>query len=101
VPGVRFAVNVSMGLIEYPYRRFLLYSAIGGVSWAIYTCLLAYWIGGTLGDFPIASIVISGVVTTVLIGAVYVVDRRRRGGETEPGPVPGGAGRSHGDADAR
>src|SRR5207247_2813216 len=31
VPGVRFAVNVSMGLIEYPYRRFLLFSAIGGL----------------------------------------------------------------------
>ena len=38
VPGVRFAVNVSMGLTEYPYRRFLLFSAIGGIGWAIYTC---------------------------------------------------------------
>jgi membrane-associated protein len=36
VPGVRFAVNVSMGLTEYPYRRFLLFSAIGGAAWAIY-----------------------------------------------------------------
>jgi membrane-associated protein len=99
VPGVRFAVNVSMGLIEYPYRRFLLFSAIGGVSWAIYTCLLAYWIGGALADFPIGSIVVSGVVTTVLIGAVYVIDRRRRAGEGEPGPA--GSGPRHGDAGAR
>jgi membrane-associated protein len=66
VPGVRFAVNVSMGLIEYPYRRFLLFSAIGGVLWASYTCLLAYWIGTSLADFPLASILISGIVTTVL-----------------------------------
>jgi membrane protein DedA with SNARE-associated domain len=32
-----------MGLTEYPYRRFLLFSAIGGAGWAIYTCVLAYW----------------------------------------------------------
>jgi len=91
VPGVRFAVNVSMGLIEYPYRRFLLFSALGGVSWAIYTCLLAYWVGGALVDFPIGSIVISGIITSVLIGGVYLVDRRRRAGETEPPPASGGA----------
>ena len=84
VPGVRFAVNVSMGLIEYPYRRFLLFSAIGGVLWAAYTCLLAYWIGTALADFPLGSIIISGVVTTVLIGAVYLIDRRRSTSETAP-----------------
>ena len=77
VPGVRFAVNVSMGLIEYPYRRFLLFSAIGGVAWAIYTCVLAYWISTALAEFPLASIVISGVVTTVLVAGVYLIDRRR------------------------
>jgi membrane-associated protein len=86
VPGVRFAVNVSMGLTEYPYRRFLCYSTIGGALWATYTCLLAYWVGGALEDFPIASIVISGVITTALIGVVYWIDRRRR--PTEPGPPP-------------
>jgi len=88
VPGVRFAVNVSMGLIEYPYRRFLLYSAIGGTLWAAYTCLLAYWIGSALADFPIASIVIAGVITTILIGAVYWIDRRKRAAETEAPQMP-------------
>jgi len=91
VPGVRFAVNVSMGVIEYPYRRFLLFSAIGGVLWASHTCLLAYWIGGALAGFPLASILISGVVTTVLIGAVYFIDRRRRTNETEPPATPDAA----------
>ena len=96
IPGVRFAVNVSMGLIEYPYRRFLLFSVLGGVSWSIYTCLLAYWIGGALADFPIGSIVISSIFTSLLIGAVYVIDRRRRRAtETEPPQVPGGADRAH------
>jgi membrane-associated protein len=77
VPGVRFAVNVSMGLTEYSYRRFLLFSAIGGTGWAVYTCLLAYWVGTALADFPLASMVISGIVTTILILGVYWIDRRR------------------------
>jgi hypothetical protein len=100
VPGVRFAVNVSMGLIEYPYRRFLLFSAIGGTLWATYTSLLAYWIGGALTDFPIASIVISGLITTILIAAVYWIDRRRRAGEAESRPTPETATRRESEAGA-
>jgi membrane-associated protein len=84
VPGVRFAVNVSMGLTDYPYRRYLCWSAIGGTLWATYTCLLAYRVGTTLEDFPIASIVVSGVITTILIAGVYWIDRRRRPAEREP-----------------
>lgn len=85
VPGVRFAVNVMMGMTEYPYRRFLLFSAIGGTAWAIYTCVLAYLVSTALADFALASIVISGLITSVLVGAVYWTDRRRRaGGETPP-----------------
>lgn len=87
VPGVRFAVNVSMGLIVYPYRRFLLFSAIGGTAWAIYTCVLAYWISTALADFPLASIVISGIVTTVLVAGVYWIDRRRQPNDERPSVV--------------
>ena len=76
VPGVRFAVNVSMGITEYPYRRFLLFSAIGGIGWSIYTCALSYWISTALADFALASILISGIVTTILVAGVYWIDRR-------------------------
>jgi membrane protein DedA with SNARE-associated domain len=77
VPGVRFAVNVMMGMTEYPYRRFLLFSAIGGTAWAAYTCVLAYFVSTALADFALASIVISGLITSVLVGGVYWIDRRR------------------------
>jgi membrane protein DedA with SNARE-associated domain len=86
VPGVRFAVNVSMGLLEYPYRRFLLWSSIGGTIWAVYTALLAYYVGTALSEFPLASIAVSGFVTSVLIAGVYWIDRRRRGTEQAPPP---------------
>jgi membrane-associated protein len=88
VPGVRFAVNVSMGITEYPYRRFLLFSAIGGVAWAVYTCLLAYWVGTALADFPLGSIIVSGIVTTILIVGVYWIDRRRHPDEAGPPTTP-------------
>lgn len=77
VPGVRFAVNVMMGMTEYPYRRFLLFSAIGGTAWAIYTCVLAYFVSTALADFALGSIVISSLITSVLVAGVYWIDRRR------------------------
>ena len=85
VPGVRFAVNVMMGMTEYPYRRFLLFSAIGGTAWAAYTCVLAYLVSTALADFALASIVISGLITSVLVGSVYWIDRRRTASSGEGG----------------
>jgi membrane protein DedA with SNARE-associated domain len=78
VPGMRFVVNASMGLTHYPYRRFLLWSSIGGTLWAVYTCLLAYAVGTALSDFPLASVVISGLITTAALVIVFLVARRRR-----------------------
>ena len=42
VPGMRFAVNATMGLSSIPYRRFLPWSVLGGILWSVYTCTLAY-----------------------------------------------------------
>ena len=49
--------------------------------------MLAYWISTALADFPLASIVISGVVTTVLVGGVYWIDRRPHAGDERPAVV--------------
>jgi membrane-associated protein len=83
VPGLRFAVNATLGLSAYPYRRFLLWSAIGGTLWSVYTCGLAYAVGKALADFPLASVIISGAITTIAIGAIFLVARRKR---TPPSP---------------
>jgi membrane-associated protein len=50
VPGMRFAVNATMGLSEIPYRR----------------------------GFPLGSLVISSLITSAAVVAIYLVDRRRR-----------------------
>ena len=78
VPGMRFAVNASMGLSDIPYRRFLPWSVLGGALWSVYTCALAYKVATTLSGFPLASLVISSLITSAALAAIYFVDRRRR-----------------------
>lgn len=90
VPGMRFAVNASMGLSDIPYRRFLPWSVLGGVLWSVYTCALAYNVATTLSGFPIASLVISSLITSAALIAIYFVDRRRRR-PTQTDPTDAGA----------
>jgi membrane protein DedA with SNARE-associated domain len=85
LPGMRFVVNGMMGLSDLPYRRFLPWSILGGVLWSTYTCVLAYAIGTALAGFPLASIVISGLVTTVALAIIYVTFRHRRRALREEG----------------
>jgi len=78
LPGMRLAVNATLGVQAHPYKHFLLWSAIGGTLWSIYNCTLAYLIGTALTSYPLASIAISSVVTTVALAAVLLMVRRAR-----------------------
>ena len=86
IPGVRFVVNATMGLTGMPYRTFLVWSSLGGALWATYTGLLAYAVGTAIADFPIASMVISGGLTTVLIAAVFWLESHRSSEGLAPDP---------------
>ncbi len=89
VPGLRFVINTTMGLSDRSYRDFLPWSALGGALWSTYTCVLAYWVGSKLDDFPMASVVISGVITTLLMGAFYLAERRRHKSSAAVAGTPG------------
>jgi membrane protein DedA with SNARE-associated domain len=78
VPGMRFAVNASMGLSHMPYRRFLPWSVLSGILWSVYTCALAYYVATTLAGYPLASFIISGLITSAALAAVYFISRHRR-----------------------
>jgi membrane-associated protein len=78
LPFVRWAVVAGMGVLPMPYGRFLVASVIGGVGWATYTCLVAYVIGTALDEFPVASIVVAGVSSGVLLAGVYFIETRRK-----------------------
>jgi membrane protein DedA with SNARE-associated domain len=71
VPGLRFIVDATMGLSRYPYPRFLLWGAIGGTGWALYTCVFSYLVASVIDDKPFVSIAVSVVVTTALLGLLY------------------------------
>jgi membrane-associated protein len=88
VPGLRFVVNATFGLSAYRYSNFLMWSAIGGTIWSIYTCGLAYLVGTALADFPLGSVVISGAITTAAIAAIFLVGRRSRRGADVPTGAP-------------
>jgi membrane-associated protein len=70
VPGLRFVINATMGMNRYPYGKYLPWSALGGVLWSTYTCLLAYKVGSSLDNYPLASTYISGLITTGLMAVI-------------------------------
>jgi len=71
VPGLRFVIGATMGITRYPYRKFLLWDAIGGTFWATYTCVMCYLVATVIADKPLLSIAVSVVVTTALLGVMY------------------------------
>jgi membrane-associated protein len=91
VPGLRFVINTTMGLSDRPYREFIPWSALGGVLWSTYTCLLAYWVGSKVDDYPMASVYISGAITTLLMAGFFLAERGRRRSSTPPAEPPVGA----------
>lgn len=88
LPFVRWAVTAGMGALPMPYPQYLLWSTVGGVGWATYTCLMAYLIGIALDDFPLASIVISCVSSGLVVGTVFMLEKRRGAGREEPESAP-------------
>lgn len=85
VPGLRFVINSTMGMSEYPYLKYLPWSALGGALWSTYTCLLAYWVGSSLDNYPLASVYVSGAITTLAMAVIFIVIRRRDAHETVRG----------------
>lgn len=91
VPGMRFAVNASMGLSNIAYRRFFGWSVLSGVLWSVYTCALAYWVSTTLAGFPLASLIISSLITSGALAAVYFVERHKLKAAKGAGPTDASA----------
>ena len=93
VPGLRFIVNVTMGIGEIPYLRFLPWAALGGFLWSLYTCVVTFAIGQALGAYPVLSFLVSVAVTGAILVLVarplmrQYAEERRTG--TAGGPAPG------------
>ena len=73
VPGLRFVVNASLGLARHPYGEFLRWSAVGGITWSIYICGVAFAVGTVLVDAPVAAIAVSALASSVAVAVVFVI----------------------------
>jgi hypothetical protein len=75
VPGLHFVVRATMGLTHYSCRAVRALVGHRRITRSLYTCALAYWIGRAMVDYPVASVGISGLLTTAV---AYLGYRRTR-----------------------
>lgn len=65
VPVVRTFSPVVSGLARMPYAKFMFYSVIGALLWAVGLTLLGYWLGQTVPNIEIY--IVPGIVIIVLL----------------------------------
>lgn len=88
--GVRAVISYPAGLFEMPYWRFLLYTVVGSLIWA----LIAVTVGYILGPHVVSALAASkryevplAVAVVVLIALWYVYDRGKKKRQTKS-PLP-------------
>jgi membrane protein DedA with SNARE-associated domain len=78
VPGGRVAVTFSAGALGMPWGRFAALSALGAVSWSVYSCLIGYFGGKVFADSEWKALVLAFGIA-IAIGALIELARRRHG----------------------
>jgi membrane-associated protein len=68
IPGGRSAVTFAAGVLDYPWRRFILYDVLAGVFWASYASLIGYFGGKTFEDHPGRALLLAFVIAVVFAG---------------------------------
>lgn len=89
VLGLRTWFSVLAGMSHMPFWRFQLFSAIGGLAWAILISTAGYLLGNNLGlvERVIRFLGLGGLAVVVLAVAAWWW-WRRRGRRTAPSPRP-------------
>jgi membrane-associated protein len=96
VPGGRTAIAVGSGIVNYPWRRFVIFDAVGAVTWATVNSVIGY-VGGKAFERQTWLAFVVSFAVAILVGAVVELVRRLVGrrhtdrSETEAaGPSPPG-----------
>ncbi len=90
--GLRVWASWLAGITRMPWRSFLLYNALGGISWALTVGLLAYLLGHGAARVVRLFGIFGLVGVVVLAAAALVVHRRRRRRAEEAVPRETGSG---------
>ncbi|WP_098468175.1 DedA family protein [Serinibacter salmoneus] len=72
IPVGRMLVNMSAGMVGFPFRRFVAFDAIGATLWALYSVAIGTVSGALFGSSPLVAIVV-GVAGGIALGVV--IDR--------------------------
>lgn len=86
VPVVRTFATVMAGASRMDFRRYAIYSVIGGIAWAAGVTLLGYWLGQVALVRDHVELFILGIVVVSLIPVALEFLRARRQGRAA-GPV--------------
>ena len=83
VPVVRTFATVMAGVARMDFRRFALYSLVGGVAWTTSVTLLGYWLGQVALVRDHVELFIVGVVVLSLVPVALEARRSRRASRRE------------------
>jgi membrane-associated protein len=72
IPGGRTAITLASGLLEMPWRKFIVFDVAAGVVWGAYAALLGYVGGRTFKEQPLKGFLIAFVVALAITGGVEV-----------------------------
>ena len=88
VPIVRTFVTLVAGVSRMDFRKFIGYTAIGGVLWACGVTILGYFLGnvGLIKNNIDAVLVLIVLVSLVPMGVEYLLARRRNAREAAQAP---------------
>ncbi len=96
VPIVRTFITAIAGVAKMDYKRFVTYSAIGGVIWASGVTLLGYFLGNIPFVKDNIELILIAVVLVSVVPIVFEYIRHKRGKGVEPmthddgAPTPNG-----------
>jgi membrane-associated protein len=84
--GLRTWASWLAGATRMPWRSFLLWNALGGISWATTVGLLAYYLGHSITN-AVSAFGIYGLIGAVLAGGGFLLlHRLHRRQRRSPGP---------------
>jgi membrane-associated protein len=78
VPVVRTFATVMAGVARMDFRRFALYSVIGGIAWTVGVTLLGYWLGQVAVVRDHVELFILGIVVLSFVPVVIEAVRGRQ-----------------------
>jgi membrane-associated protein len=77
IPVGRYLVTVTTGMVRYDYRRFMLFTLLGGTAWSAYTVMTGYLGGVLFQDNALLAFAVGLGLALVLSGVLEVIRRVR------------------------